>query len=443
MTNSSPTRVVLHIGAPKTGTTYLQSMLRRNRRNLARVGVHVPGNRTMDHFQAGRDVLEQKRPAAHPAPPWDGAFDELVAEIRRSGAHTGVISSEDLALATPAQVERTLARLDGFAVEVVYGTRPFAGQLTSQWQESVKNSNRRDLPEWLAEIRRRDPSAGFWRFNDVAAIVERWRPPGGRLHVITVPGPGAPDDELWRRFLQVVGTPLRRTARVRRSNESLGYVEASLLVQVQSHLPRKAPRNRVGRVVKGFLVPRVLAGRPNQVPITLPPSERAWVDEETARRRETLCRDDVELIGDLDDLDVRATSFGALSLEERGPDIVAVTRACLAALLAREDRQQTTLRWIEAASRAGSTATGVVDAFREFAEYRAPVVRRRHYRTAADEVLGTATVSATDPVAALDAGGELIAALLLGQARRSVRIDELVGPRHGALLRRAATALGR
>ena len=443
MTNSPSTRVVLHIGAPKTGTSYLQLMLWRNRRALARQGVHVPGKRMMDHFQAGRDVLERKRPPTHPLPPWDGAFDELLAEIRRSGAHTGVISCEDFSLATPDQVERTFARLDGFAVDVVYGTRSFARQLTSQWQESVKNFNRRDLPEWLADIRRRDASEGFWMFNDVPAIVERWKPPSGRFHVVTVPGRNASDDEIWRRFLQAVGTQPRRTARVRRLNESLGYVEASLLVRVQSHLPRQAPVVRIRNVVKGFLVLQALAGRPDQVPITLPPSDRAWVDEETARRRETLRRDDVELLGDLGDLDVLPTSFGELSLEERGSDVFALTRASLAALLAFEDRQRSTLRWLEAASHMGGTATDLVDAIREVVDYRTPVVRRRHYRAAADEKLAAAAVTAADPVAVLDAGGEMLAALLLGQARRSVRIDELVGPGQPALFRRIATLIGR
>lgn len=420
----------------------MQTMLWRNRRALARQGVLVPGDGQTDHFRAGFDVLERTRPPSHPSPPWEGAFDELVADISRSAAHTAVISSEDLSLATRAQAENTFARLDGFDIDVVYGVRPFAGQLTSQWQESVKNSNQLDLPEWIADIRRRDPDSGFWRFNDVGSVLQRWKPPSGRVHVLTVPGPDAPDDELWRRFLQVVGTSPHRSTHVRRSNESLGYVEASLLARVQSHLPRRAPRNRTRNVVKGVLVPRVLAGRPNQLPIRVPSRERGWVDEETALRRDTLRRDDVALIGDLGELDVRPTSFGPVSLDGRGTDVVAMTRDALAVLLARGERQASTLRRLEDASGAGIRAAASASRD-EFADRGVPITRQRRHRVAADDRLDAAGVSASDPLAALDSGGELIAELVLDQARRSQRIDELGGSGLRALLRRGATFVGR
>ncbi|MGI9622430.1 MAG: hypothetical protein ACR2PK_06295 [Acidimicrobiales bacterium] len=443
MSNSPAPRVVLHIGAPKTGTTYLQSMLWRNRRALARQGVHLPGIRQFDHYQAGRAVLEWQRAPSNPYPPWEGAFDELVAEIRRSGAHTGIISSEDLVRAAPAQVERTFARLDGCTVDVVYGTRSFAGQLTSQWQESVKNASRRDLPEWLARCRQRDPSDAFWRVNDLPAVVQHWQPPQGRFHVVMVPGPDAPVDELWRRFVQVVGTTPTRTTYVRRRNESLGYVEASLLVRVQSALPRKSSRNHIRDILKGVLVTRALQRAPNDVPIRLPTSEQAWVKEVTSQRRETISRQNVTLIGDPVELNIDSASFGALSLEGAGPKVVSVIRSSLVALLAFEDRQRTTLRWLEASSRWGKTVVGAVDSLRILTDYKSPVVRRRRYDSMADERLAAAGVSVDDPVSALDAGGELIAALLVGQARRSIRIGKIVGPGRGAFLRRIATALGR
>ena len=58
-------RVVhLHIGAPKTGTTYLQDRLMLNSAQLARHGVVIPSqNRFVDtdvfHFRAALDLLDQ------------------------------------------------------------------------------------------------------------------------------------------------------------------------------------------------------------------------------------------------------------------------------------------------------------------------------------------------------------------------------------------------
>ena len=43
---SAPSRrVFLHIGLHKTGTTYLQGVLRANRRRLAELGVFYPGGK--------------------------------------------------------------------------------------------------------------------------------------------------------------------------------------------------------------------------------------------------------------------------------------------------------------------------------------------------------------------------------------------------------------
>ena len=43
------TRVYLHIGAPKTGTTYLQEVLFTNRARLAEHGVLYPGESRTAH----------------------------------------------------------------------------------------------------------------------------------------------------------------------------------------------------------------------------------------------------------------------------------------------------------------------------------------------------------------------------------------------------------
>jgi hypothetical protein len=55
------TRVYLHIGAPKTGTTYLQEVLFRNRARLAEHGVLYPGDSTAAHYAAVLDLRVRHR----------------------------------------------------------------------------------------------------------------------------------------------------------------------------------------------------------------------------------------------------------------------------------------------------------------------------------------------------------------------------------------------
>ena len=88
--------VYLHVGAPKTGTTYLQDRLALNKASLARHGVHYPLSLHASQFRPALDLLEM---------PWgglqedvDGEWDALAARVRRLDG-TVVVSHEILAAA--------------------------------------------------------------------------------------------------------------------------------------------------------------------------------------------------------------------------------------------------------------------------------------------------------------------------------------------------------
>ena len=50
-------RILLHVGTPKTGTSYLQDVLFRNRNRLIEQGVLYPGDRFDAHFLAALDLM--------------------------------------------------------------------------------------------------------------------------------------------------------------------------------------------------------------------------------------------------------------------------------------------------------------------------------------------------------------------------------------------------
>ena len=93
-------RVLLHVGTPKTGTSYLQDVLFRNRAALARAGILYPADRFDGQFLAALDLMRL---------PWGGleaeaigAWDRLAS---RSGSWDGtaIISHEILATASRAR----------------------------------------------------------------------------------------------------------------------------------------------------------------------------------------------------------------------------------------------------------------------------------------------------------------------------------------------------
>jgi hypothetical protein len=76
VTAASGARAFLHIGAPKTGTTYLQSVMRRNRKALAAAGVLYPGKRNA-HFLASMDLRDSGF-AGYRDPAARGAWQSVV-----------------------------------------------------------------------------------------------------------------------------------------------------------------------------------------------------------------------------------------------------------------------------------------------------------------------------------------------------------------------------
>ena len=130
-------RVVhLHIGAPKTGTTYMQDRLRLNTAALGRHGVTVPATRSgrsdMFHFRAALDLLDQDwggRPGHA-----KGAWDAMVRRVDRAEDNV-VISHEILAGAKPDKIAKALNDLAGNEVHIVYSARDLGRQLPAAWQE--------------------------------------------------------------------------------------------------------------------------------------------------------------------------------------------------------------------------------------------------------------------------------------------------------------------
>src|SRR4029079_18926194 len=132
-------RVLLHVGTPKTGTSYLQDVLYRNRLTLAAAGIHYPAHRFDAHFLAALDLMRL---------PWGGleaeavgAWDKLAHRVRDYRG-TSIISHEILATASRAQAGRALESLghgQGTEVHLVLSVRDLVRQIPAEWQENVKH----------------------------------------------------------------------------------------------------------------------------------------------------------------------------------------------------------------------------------------------------------------------------------------------------------------
>lgn len=302
--------VYLHVGEPKTGTTFLQQVMWQNRPELAQHGVLLPGLRPLAHWRATQDLCEIEQAPGDPIGSFAGAWDRL-ARRALSAPRVAVISHELFAAANAEQAGRAVASLDDAEVHVVLTVRDMATLLPAEWQESVKHRATRAWDAWLADVIDRestDPDRRqwwFWRVHDTLEILRAWSAhvPSERVHVITVPPRTAARDLLWQRFADVIGVdPAAADTSRASSNASLGLAEVELVRRINQALPQQMPDWSYMHTVKDFLAQDVLAGRPSAGQLELPAERDGWAYAQGELLVDGLKASDYDVVGDLDDL---------------------------------------------------------------------------------------------------------------------------------------------
>lgn len=306
---TGPTRVFLHVGEPKCGTTFVQEVLWRNRAALAAQGITLPGRDWWSHFRAAQDLREIPAANDDPSGSWRGEWDALAAQARAAEGVV-VISHELLSAATAEQAARAIRSLSPAQVHIVLCVRDFATLLPAEWQETVKHRNSHRYVPWLNSLIRRPTNrAGrlrwFWRVHDTMAVLGRWAVelPPEQVHVITVPRPDSPRSVLWQRFASVIGaSSVPVDLESTRPNTSLGVAEVEMLRRLNRALPKELPAWFYTARVKDQIAQRVLARRPAEDRVQLPPNRRAWAEERSEQLVDALQKSGYDVVGDLAEL---------------------------------------------------------------------------------------------------------------------------------------------
>ena len=301
-------KVIVHIGAPKTGTSFVQDLLFGSRERLAARGLCYPAERFDEHFLAALDLMQLS---------WGGLEREAVGAWDRLAGHvrdwrgTAIVSHEILATASRAQVARALASLDsgGTEIHVVLSARDLVRQIPAEWQENVKHRRTTSYADFLAHLR--DPSrqqgvaSWFWGVQEVPDILDRWGStlPKERVHLVTVPPAGAPRDLLWQRFSSVLDLdPGEFDLDDVRTNPSLGVAEAAVVRRLNEEIAELVPNHHYRAIVREALVHRNLSVDRRSAPLSVPPDVWEWAAQLSRTWVVDLAQRGYDVVGDLDDL---------------------------------------------------------------------------------------------------------------------------------------------
>ena len=334
-------RVYLHVGAPKSGTTYLQHLLDQNRDRLAGSGVLVVGERHLDRIHAAMQVRDDERLADLPESART-AWDRLVRQIRAWDGPAAVLSYELFCVASAEQAARALADLTAYDVHVVVTARDLGRSLVSAWQERLKFGLTTPLETWVPKAEDVEGSEWGWRTLDPSGIAERWGAslPADRVHVVTTPRPEAGPTELWRRFAEATGLgEVGVDLDVPRVNESVGVVQAELLRRVNKPLRQEITGSRQRSVWIRDLLAQEVLGTLGREPIGLPEAQAAEATRVWERAVERIRTGGYAVHGDLDDLRP-APSDARLPGQVTADELVDAAVACISALVVTmRDRQ--------------------------------------------------------------------------------------------------------
>lgn len=325
--------VYFHIGAMKTGTTFLQHLMIANQEQLASAGVHF--GTWVHQVHATQDLLGLDQDDPIIAAQSRGAWQRLVDDVTDADAPTCIVSMEFLSFARPRQVRELARTLAGAEVHVVLTVRDAVGIIPAQWQTRTTSGGTATWPEFMRGVRKTTTVAGrlgrlspdpstreFRHTQDIPAMLDVWSRvvPADRLHVVTVPTNRGRPMELWERFAAVLHLdPEVATEPPKHANESLGYPSTEIVRRVNLALG-DVPRWDYNRTVKTQLGGRFLGPRRSV-------ERKPHLDEETLgfaldwnrTVREAICSSGAELVGTLTDLPVQADRVPGAVLDDPPP----------------------------------------------------------------------------------------------------------------------------
>jgi hypothetical protein len=315
--SSSLPPIFLHIGAMKTGTSYLQRLMAANRRAMADAGFRFPGRSWADHGLATRDVLAPTPGGGSPHPLQGSAWQRLAEEMLAHQGAGSVLSHEFLSFATAVQARRIVDSFPGRELRVILTVRDAAAVIPAQWQTNCRNGGRLPLGTFVRGIQRAldgEPDAGraariFQRTQGLPRMLDVWVPEVGadHVHLVTVPPRGSPPDLLWHRFASVLGLDPAVGASGfdhvdTYINTSLGFASTELLRRVNRQLGR-VDKPGYNLVVKSWLARRVLGARTQlERPIQLHRSGLLTAAQWNRWVRSAIEDAGVQVVGNLEDL---------------------------------------------------------------------------------------------------------------------------------------------
>lgn len=292
-------RLILHIGLMKSGTTFVQRRLDANRDQLIQQGICFPGRFWNDQVLGIGEFFGFKRSA----PPQPGAWEAMRQEIQDHPG-TALVSMEFLSPVVRPNIARFVAEFPDTEVSVVATVRDLGRNVPAMWQESLKNRYTFTWPEYVSGVRHREGEAGehFWRQHATGSILQRWSEYVPQVTMVTVPHGGGVE-VLWERFSQACGIAPADWREGAFANASIGAIAAAYLLNLNQNVDSMSWHEYNMKIKKELIRGPLTAYRrqDRSIGFTVEP----WVRDKydfLLGRLDGLISQGMQVIGDLEEL---------------------------------------------------------------------------------------------------------------------------------------------
>jgi len=276
--------LIYHVGTMKSGTTYLQSILQKNKPQLLDMGWRYPGKR-LNQQHTIYDLVPDSVPWSIPsAGKKMGELSQgLAKQIKKNSNDNIVLSAEVLSCLDETGIEEVIKTF-GKPDKVIFTVRGLQKVIPSAWQQYIKGGGKLSLDKFVNKMKQdRSSLDGMWKIYAYGNQIKRWSK-YVPVTTVVVPNSGV-KNELASLFFEAVGIDgdkLNLDIKSSESNLSLGFEIAEILRFLNAkHKLSNSDRNLF---LKNIIFPKL--GKVNSSKIKLSKEQlklcEDWVMEESA-----------------------------------------------------------------------------------------------------------------------------------------------------------------
>jgi len=168
-------KVIVHVGQMKSGTTYVQEILSKNRVGLLQQNIVYPGG-WLNQQPAVYGICGSSVPWVKDKKPYQAKADKLRDEIRdaKDKGHDVLLSAEALSSCDEEGIESFLDFIGG-ADRVIFSVRSLHKTLPSAWQQILKTGSYISIMEFFQQMDNTwNEKSGRWQTYAYGECIKRW-----------------------------------------------------------------------------------------------------------------------------------------------------------------------------------------------------------------------------------------------------------------------------